>query len=103
MPNQPTPPVSYPKRDLRRMLQVLGAIDELPEPTLVNIAERTGLDKKTVTGLIANAMEQAHVGIVKSGSSYEVVDWGPVLKKSGSKLALSGALMSKDSSTSTDT
>jgi len=36
----------YPKGDLRRMLVVLGAIDELDVATLVRMAERTGLDKK---------------------------------------------------------
>ena len=42
----------YPKGDLRRMLAVLGAI-ETGSSTLVQIAAATGLDKKTVTNLIA--------------------------------------------------
>lgn len=81
----------YPKGDLRRMLAVLGAI-ESGQSTLVQIAAATGLDKKTITALIAQAVEQAHVFICKSGASYSIEAWGPVLKKEGAKMALSGAL-----------
>lgn len=81
----------YPKGDLRRMLAVLGAI-ETGSITLVQIAAATGLDKKTVTSLIAQAGEQASVAISKSGASYTLESWGPVLKKDGSKMALTGAL-----------
>ena len=52
----------YPKGDLRRMLAVLGAIDS-GHCTLVQIAAVTGLDKKSVTSLIAQAGEQARVVI----------------------------------------
>ncbi len=81
----------YPKGDLRRMLAVLGAI-ETGSSTLVQIAAATGLDKKTVTNLIAQAGEQACVSISKSGASYSLESWGPVLKRDGTKLALTGAL-----------
>lgn len=74
------------------MLLVLGAIDATPNATLVKIVARTGLDKKTVTNLIQQAAEQAHVFIVKSGPVYAVTDWGPVIKKAGAKMALTGAL-----------
>lgn len=85
-----TPP-QYPKGDLRRMLAVLGAI-EAGHCTLVKIVAATGLDKKTVTTLITQAGEQAHVLISKSGASYSIEAWGPVLKKEGAKKALIGAL-----------
>lgn len=84
--------VFYPKGDLRRMLLVLAAIDDLPGATLVKIAERTGLDKKTVFNLIHQASVQAHVGIIKTGPVYMITDWGPVIKRAGAKLALTGAL-----------
>jgi hypothetical protein len=74
------------------MLLVLGAIDATPEATLVKIVARTGLDKKTVYNLIQHAAEQAHVCIEKSGPVYAITDWGPVIKKSGAKMALTGAL-----------
>lgn len=83
---------SYAKGDLRRMLQVLGAIEAMPEATLVGIAAKTGLDKKTASNLIRVAAEQAHVQIQKCGSCYSITDWGPVIKRNGAKMALTGAL-----------
>lgn len=54
----------YPKGDLRRMLVVLGAIDELDVATLVRIAERIGLDKKTIINLfIVHGYWRARNGI----------------------------------------
>ena len=81
----------YPKGDLRRMLAVLGAIDA-GHKTLVQIVAATGLDKKSVTSLIAQAGEQARVVISKTGATYSIDAWGPVLKKEGAKMALTGAL-----------
>ncbi|WP_218187373.1 MULTISPECIES: hypothetical protein [unclassified Pseudomonas] len=83
---------SYAKGDLRRMLLVLGAIDAMSNATLVGIAAKTGLDKKTASNLIRVAAEQAHVQIQKCGSSYAITDWGPVIKRNGAKMALTGAL-----------
>lgn len=82
----------YPKGDLRRMLAVLAAIDALAPATLVKLAERTGIDKKTVTNLIDQAREQAGVIVVKSGAQYTIEEWGPIIKKSGAKMCLNGAL-----------
>ena len=81
----------YPTGDMRRMLAVLGAIDS-GHCTLVQIAAATGLDKKSVTSLIAQAGEQARVVISKTGATYSIDAWGPVLKKEGAKKALTGAL-----------
>ena len=83
---------AYPKGDLRRMLAVLGAIQEAREATILQVVTRTGLDKKTVSDLIAKAQEQAGVQITKSGPKYTIVDLGPVFKIAGCKLALTGAL-----------
>lgn len=82
----------YPKGDLRRMLVVLGAIQEVGDATLVQIVARTGLDKKTVTDLIAKAQEQAAVRIVKTGAFYSITEFGQLFKSSGVKLSLQGAL-----------
>ena len=81
----------YPKGDLRRMLAVLGAIDA-GHKTLVQIVAATGLDKKSVTSLITQAVGQACVSISKTGAMYTIEAWGPVLKKEGAKQALTGAL-----------
>ncbi len=86
-----TPP-AYPKGDLRRMLLVLGALDAAPGATLVQLTAATGLDKKTITSLIRQAGEQAGVKVSKVGPAYRLEEWGPVLKKSGARMALTGAL-----------
>lgn len=70
------------------MLMVLGAIDLAGPSTLVKISALTGLDKKSVTRLIALAQEQAGVVIEKSKSTYVITDFGPFLKPSGCRLAL---------------
>lgn len=82
----------YPKGDLRRMLMVLGAIHEAGGATLVQIVARTGLDNKTVSDLIVKAQEQAGVQVTKTGAKYSIESMGPVIKTSGCKLALTGAL-----------
>ena len=86
------PKTIYPKGDLRRMLVVLAAMDLPQGASLVQIAERSGLDKKSVTRLIDQAREQAGVVVLKKGAVYHVENWGPVVKKAGAKLALTGAL-----------
>ncbi len=94
--NAPKPPMKkvnpYPKADFRRTLSVLGAIDTPTGATLVQIVESTGLDKKTITYLIAQASIQLAINITKTGPVYRIVDWGPVIKPAGAKLALTGAL-----------
>lgn len=82
---------AYPKGDLRRMLAVIGAIDA-GHNTLVQIAAATALDKKTVTTLIAQAVNQAGIDIIKDGPVYSIASWGVVFKKEGARLALTGAL-----------
>ena len=84
-------PPPYPKGDLRRMLGVLAAIDTPAGATLVQIAARTGLDKKSVTSLIAQAMEQAYVSVEKEGPTYRIADWGEILNRKGVKKVLTGA------------
>lgn len=84
--------VRYPKGDLRRMLVVLGALNEAGTATLVQIVARTGLDNKTVSDLIVKAQLQAGVVVEKSGANYRIIALGPVFKKTGLHLALTGAL-----------
>lgn len=71
---------------------VLGAIDSMKPATLVKVSAMTGLDKKTVTTLIALAQEQAGVEIEKTDAVYAITNWGPVLKRSGCRLALAGGI-----------
>ncbi|RSZ57475.1 hypothetical protein HF313_11405 [Massilia atriviolacea] len=74
------------------MLSVLAAIDSLDSATLVKLAERTGIDKKTVTSLIEQARTQAGVIVAKNGPVYIIQEWGPVIKKNGARMCLEGAL-----------
>jgi len=83
---------NYPKRDLRRMLVVLAAIDTINDATLVKIARLTAIDKKTVINLIEKARTQAGVVIEKNESVYVIESWGPVIKRAGARMALSGGL-----------
>jgi hypothetical protein len=88
----PTAP-AYPKGDLRRLLAVVAAIDALgANATLVRISALSGVDKKTVTSLIAAAVTQAGMTITKAGPTYTIESWGPVIAKKGATLALTGAL-----------
>lgn len=84
--------VRYPKGDLRRMLQVLGVLGEGSPVTVLQIAERTGLDRKTIATLLQQAWAQAEVKIEKEGSCYRLIEWGPVFRAEGARLALQGGL-----------
>jgi hypothetical protein len=89
-------PPFYPKGDLRRMLVVLAAIAELrPRATVLRIALRTGLDRHTVMGLIAQAVEQAGMTIEKEGPRYRITNWGTVIRRDGAKAALVPSIRAK--------
>lgn len=85
--------VCYPKGDLRRMLAVLGAIEQLPQPTLTSIAVALGFGPRgghTVARLIEQAREQALVEIRKSHFRFRIVAWGPFLRREGAIVAWNG-------------
>lgn len=80
----------YPKGDLRRLLAVLGAIDQLAYPTLSNISTALGFGPTgghTVRRLMEQASEQAGVKISRAGFTYRIDDWGPALARDGALLA----------------
>lgn len=80
----------YPKGDLRRLLAVLGAIDQLADPTLSNISTSLGFGPTgghTVKRLMEQASEQAGVKISRTGFTYRIDDWGPALVRAGALLA----------------
>ncbi|MBA5687220.1 hypothetical protein [Rugamonas apoptosis] len=85
--------VCYPKGDLRRMLAVLGAIEQLPQPTLTSISIALGFGPKgghTVARLIEQARTQACVGISKSRFCFHIDSWGPFLQRDGAVMAWFG-------------
>ncbi|WP_455233505.1 hypothetical protein [Geopseudomonas aromaticivorans] len=84
-------PVVYDKGDMRRLLAVLAAIAEIPDATLVKVVARTGIDKKSVTFLIEQAVYEAGVVIDKDGAVYRIQDWGAIAAN-GARKALLGTL-----------
>ncbi|WP_454727768.1 MULTISPECIES: hypothetical protein [Cupriavidus] len=82
----------YRRGDLRRMLAVLAAIDRPHGARLVDITQATGLDKKSVTLLLAQAAEEAGVAIRRDAMRFHVADWGPVIRRTGVRLALTAQL-----------
>lgn len=81
--------MSFKKGDLRRMLAVLGAIDELHYPTLVNIANALGWGPNashSVRNLIEQAELQASVRIYRDRFVYGISSWGPILRPEGVRL-----------------
>lgn len=84
----------YTKGDIRRVLSVLGAIAVIPDPTMLKIAVRTGLDKRSVMTSVERAREQLGVTVDKVGTIYRMVDWGPFINRDGALRALEGALLS---------
>jgi hypothetical protein len=96
----------YPKGDLRRLLAVLGAIDQLAHPTLSSISAALGFGPTgghTVRRLMEQASEQAGVKISRVGFTYRIDDWGPALARGGALMAWHarqniGALVTTDAS-----
>lgn len=81
----------FPRRDLRRMLLALAVLDSRPSTTIGEIAKQTGIDNRTVTHLLARAVEQAHVVIERQRGHYTLKDWGPFIAPTGVRLLLNGA------------
>lgn len=82
----------YKRGDFRRILVVLVAIEDLKEPTLSNICERTGLDNQTVRTQLRRAQGQFGVKIGRDGVHYVIDCIGPVIRMTGARKALTGEL-----------
>lgn len=82
----------YPRGDVRRLLRLALAMDELERPTLNALAAETGHHKQTIIDDVPRLRDQLGVRIEKDGSEYRLADWGPVVKKSGIKKLLLGQL-----------
>lgn len=73
----------YPRGDVRRLLRLALAMSELERPTLNNLAAETGHHKQTILDDVPRLREQLGIHVEKDGVEYKIVDWGPVIKKTG--------------------
>ena len=67
----------FPKGNLNRVWLVLGALDALDKPTLVNITKATGMAKSSVNDVLIKLVEgqAAGVSVEKIGTQYKVTEW----------------------------
>lgn len=86
MPEEPKS--NFPRGDVRRLLRLALAMVELERATLTTLAAETGHHKQTIIDDVERLREQLGVQIEKVGAEYQLVDWGPVLKKGGIKKLL---------------
>lgn len=84
--------LQFPRGDVRRLLRLALAMAELEHPTLNALATETGHHKQTILDDVPRLREQLGVHVVKDGSVYRLVDWGPVIKKTGIKKLLQGQI-----------
>ena len=82
----------YPRGDVRRLLRLALAMAEVERPTLNALAAETGHHKQTILDDVPRLREQLGVQVEKDGSEFRLVDWGPILKKTGVKKFLLGQL-----------
>ena len=73
----------FPKGNLNRVWLVLGALDALDKPTLVNITKATGMAKSSVNDELIKLVEgqAAGVSVEKIGTQYKVTEWLDIRKE----------------------
>jgi len=82
----------FPRGDVRRLLRLALAMAELERPTLNALAAETGHHKQTILDDVPRLREQLGVIVEKEGSEFRLIDWGPVVKRSGIKKLLNGQM-----------
>ncbi|WP_390240974.1 hypothetical protein [Vibrio sp. R78045] len=67
----------FPKNHLNRVWIVLGALDALDSPTLVNITKATGLPKATVNDTLKKLVDGQVLGVTveKKDTEYRITEW----------------------------
>lgn len=67
----------FPKNHLNRVWLVLGALDALDSPTLVNITKATGLPKATVNDTLKKLVDGQVLGVTveKKDTEYRIIKW----------------------------
>jgi len=73
----------FPKGNLNRVWLVLGALDALEKPTLVNITNAIGMPKASVNDVLIKLVDGqvAGVTIKKVNTEYKIVEWLNIRKE----------------------
>lgn len=75
---------SYKRGDIRKLLRLALAMEDLEMPTLNNLSRETGYGKQALLDDIVRMQTQLGMQIVKEDFSYCIEGWGPVLRGSES-------------------
>ena len=67
----------FPKGNLNRVWLVLGALDALEKPTLVNITNAIGMPKASVNDVLIKLIDGQVAGVTveKVNTEYKIIEW----------------------------
>ncbi|WP_299006949.1 hypothetical protein [uncultured Shewanella sp.] len=67
----------YQKGNLNRIWLVLGALDALEHPTLLNISNAIGMPKPSVNDILKKLLDGQVAGVIvkKIGTEYKIIEW----------------------------
>lgn len=67
----------FPKGNLNRIWLVLGALDALEKPTLVNITNAIGMPKASVNDVLIKLVDGQVAGVTveKVNTEYKIIEW----------------------------
>ncbi len=73
----------FPKGNLNRVWLVLGALDALEKPTLINITNAIGMPKASVNDVLKKLVDGQVAGVTveKVNSEYKITEWLNVRKE----------------------
>lgn len=73
----------FPKGNLNRIWLVLGALDALEKPTLVNITNAIGMPKASVNDILIKLVDGQVAGVTveKVNAEYKIIEWLNIRKE----------------------
>lgn len=75
---------NYQRGDIRKLLRLALAMEDVESPSLNNLARETGFGKQALIDDIKRMQTQLGMTIEKQDFCYSIRDWGPVLRGSDS-------------------
>lgn len=75
---------AYQRGDVRKLLRLALAMEDVSTPSLNNLARETGFGKQALIDDIKRMQSQLGMVIDKEDFCYRVRNWGPVLRGSDS-------------------